>query len=210
MQEPEETEVASSRQVEVEPAETEKKPPEIAEASSSPDSQPEQQEIVPEKEEVIITPGQRKKKVIISKLTVEETKEKKVEVEDAQPEPTPLREKKANVRDGDALFNERVKATSTWLAWAYRGGYTIQLMVLASENAEENLKKILADEKFYEIRENLYVLKKRSRKTFYLFNGNYPDMGEARKARNAMPPFLKEIHPYALSIQDALKKTQAR
>ncbi|GAB4341867.1 MAG: hypothetical protein Kow0089_16520 [Desulfobulbaceae bacterium] len=122
--------------------------------------------------------------------------------------PTPAPPEETVLRDGDALYNERVKATSSWLAWAYRGGYTVQLMVLASKNAEENLKKILVDDRYYEVRDHLYILRKRSPRTIYLFYGSYPDIDEARAARNAMPPFLRETRPYVLSIRDALKKIE--
>jgi septal ring-binding cell division protein DamX len=111
-------------------------------------------------------------------------------------------------RDADALFNERLKASSGWLAWAYRDGYTVQLMVLASEDAEENLKKILVDDRYYAIKDQLYILRKISPHTIFVFYGNYSSMAEARQARNGLPPFLHDIQPYVLSIQDALKKVR--
>jgi hypothetical protein len=33
-------------------------------------------------------------------------------------------------------------------------------------------------------------------------------MEQARQARNNMPLFLRKHHPYALSINDAMKKTE--
>ncbi len=145
-------------------------------------------QVVQDKESVVITPDRRK--IIVSSAPVPEVKEDTA------------------ARDGDALFNERVKASSTWLAWAYRGGYTVQLMVLASDNAEENLKTILLDERYYEIKDMLYILRKRNPYTIYLFYGNFPSMDEARAVRNKMPPFLRETQPYVLPIMDALKKIE--
>jgi septal ring-binding cell division protein DamX len=147
-------------------------------------------ETVPEKKEVVVKPD-RKKKIVV-----------------AEPVPVPVKKRESSSRDGDALFNERIKASSTWLGWAYRGGYTIQLMVLVSENAEDNLKKILVDDKYYAIRNQLYILRKTSPKTIFVFYGKYPDMDKARQGRNNMPSFLREIQPYALSIQDAMKKIE--
>lgn len=138
-----------------------------------------------------------------AKVVPEDRKKKTVSVE-----PVPRKKKESPRRDADVLFNERVKASSAWLAWAYRGGYTVQLMVLASENAEDNLKQILVDDKYYEIKEQLYILRKISPQTIFVFYGNYPSMDKARQARNNMPSFLREIQPYALSIQDALKKIE--
>ncbi len=148
----------------------------------------EQAETISDKKEIVIEPG-KKKKVITE-----------------QP-PSQKKETSAS-RNADALFRERTKASSSWVAWAYRGGYTIQLMVLASETAEDNLKKILVDDKYYPIRNHLYILKKNSPKTIYLFYGNYSSMDEAKKVRNKMPPFLRANQPYVLSIQDALDKTK--
>ena len=118
----------------------------------------------------------------------------------------PLKEVTVPGRDAEELFNERLKASSTWLAWAYRGGFTIQLMVLASGNAVDNLKKILVDDKYFAIKDQLYILRKRSPQTIYVFYGNYSSMDMARLARNKMPQFLRDNQPYVLSIQDALKK----
>ena len=81
-------------------------------------------------------------------------------------------------------------------------------MVHASDKAEETLKQILVDDKYFDIKNDLYILRKSSPKTVYLFHGNYTSMEEARSARNRMPPFLRDIQPYALSIQDALKKIE--
>lgn len=140
------------------------------------------------KKEVVVEPGKTKKTVAV--------RSQPVAVEKAPP------------RDADELFDERIKASSSWLAWAYRGGYTIQLMVLASDKAEKNLKKILVDERYYAVKDHLYILKKRSPRTIYLFYGNYETMEEARQVRNKMPPFLRANQPYVLSIKDALDKTR--
>lgn len=126
----------------------------------------------------------------------------------APAEPVAVKKPEPEPRNADALFRERVRASAAWLAWAYRGGYTVQLMVLASDQAEENLKRILVDDKYYAIRDKLYILRKVAPETIYVFYGNYPSMEKARQARNDMPPFLKKNQPYALSIQEALKKIE--
>ncbi|HEB48999.1 MAG TPA: hypothetical protein ENI89_00160 [Desulfobulbus sp.] len=113
-------------------------------------------------------------------------------------------------RDGDRLFRERLGASAQWLAGAYRGGgYTVQLMMLTSAEATANIKKMLTRDSYYAIRDKLYILRKQtSPPTLFVFYGIYDSMEDARQARNTMPLFLRKHHPYALSIADALKKTE--
>ncbi|MDH3330491.1 MAG: AAA family ATPase, partial [Desulfobulbaceae bacterium] len=106
------------------------------------------------------------------------------------------------------VFQDRLRASSNWLAWAYRGGFTIQLMMLTADDAEQNLKKILVQEEYFSVRDDLYIIKRNSPPAFFVFYGMYNTLEEARQARNYMPAFLRGHNPYALSIKDALKKTE--
>ncbi len=116
----------------------------------------------------------------------------------------------ARQRDGDRLFRERLGASAKWLAEAYRGGgYTVQLMMLTSAGATDNLKKMLTRDSYYGIRDKIYILRKQTTPpTLFVFYGIYDSMDAARQARNTMPLFLRKHHPYALSIADALRKTE--
>ncbi len=122
----------------------------------------------------------------------------------------PARESHGRKRDGDQLYRERLGASAKWLAEAYRGGgYTVQLMMLTSAEATANIKKMLTRDSYYAIRDKLYILRKQtSPPTLFVFYGIYDSMDAARQARNTMPLFLRKHHPYALSIADALKKTE--
>jgi septal ring-binding cell division protein DamX len=112
-------------------------------------------------------------------------------------------------RDGELLFRERRRASAGWLAEAFRGGYTIQLMMLTSNNAEGNLKRMLVQDQYHDIKDQLYILRKKSSPpTLFVYYGIYDSMDQARKERNIMPVFLRKHHPYAVSINDALKKTE--
>ena len=112
-------------------------------------------------------------------------------------------------RDGETLFRERRGASASWLAGAYRGGYTIQLIMLASDQAQASLAKMLIQEEYYPFRDQLFILSKKGPpQTFFVFFGIYSSMDAAREARNSMPVFLRKHHPYPLSIDDALKKTE--
>lgn len=112
-------------------------------------------------------------------------------------------------RSGEKLFRERLGATAGWVAGAYRNKYTIQLMMLTSAQAEENLKQMLARDDYYAIKDQLYILRKQTKPpVLFVFYGTYDTMEQARQARNKMPVFLRKHHPYALSIGNALKKTE--
>ena len=111
--------------------------------------------------------------------------------------------------DGEKLYQERARASAKWLAGAYHNGYTIQLMMLASEQAAPNIKKMLVENEYLAIKDKLYILsKKTSPPTLFVFYGIYDSMEQARLARNTMPLFLRKHHPYALSISNAMKKTE--
>jgi type II secretory pathway predicted ATPase ExeA len=111
--------------------------------------------------------------------------------------------------DGGALFDERVRASAAWLSGAYTGKYTIQLMMLTSRSARKNVEKLFEQKEYFAVVDTLYILQKKTTPpTLFLFYGTYPSMDVARQARNTMPIFLRKHHPYALSIADALTKTE--
>ncbi len=96
-----------------------------------------------------------------------------------------------------------------WVAEALHGGYTIQLMMLTSQQAEINLKKMLVQDAYYSLKDKLYILRKKvTPPTLFVYYGIYDSLDAARNARNTMPVFLRKHHPYALSISDALKKSE--
>jgi hypothetical protein len=95
------------------------------------------------------------------------------------------------------------------LAGAYRGGYTIQLMMLVSDQAQASITNSLVQDDYYQLRDQLYVLRKKSKPpTLFVFYGIFDSMEAARETRNNMPVFLRTHHPYPLLISDALKKIE--
>ncbi len=139
-------------------------------------------------------------------------KEKPEEVDDpkevfATLEPEIIKEKPP--RNANVIYEKRLRASASWLAGAYKGAHTIQLMMLASKQGEQNLRKMLVQDEYFAIKDNLFILRKKtSPPTLFVFYGSYKDLDEARVTRNEMAPFLRKHHPYALSISDALKKTE--
>lgn len=112
-------------------------------------------------------------------------------------------------RDGEALFRERLRASAGWLAGMYKGGYTIQLMMLASTSAEYSLADTLVQDDYYPLRDQFYILRKLTNPpTFFVFYGVYDSLEAAREARNSMPVFLRKHHPYPLAISEAMRKIE--
>jgi MSHA biogenesis protein MshM len=122
-------------------------------------------------------------------------------------QPAPIRE--GVRRDGDKLFRERLGASASWLAGAYRGGYTIQLMMLVSDQAQASVTSSLVQDDYYQLRDQLYIIRKKTNPpTLFVFYGIFDSMEAARETRNNMPVFLRTHHPYPLLISDALKKIE--
>lgn len=112
-------------------------------------------------------------------------------------------------RDGEALFRERLGASASWLAGMYKGGYTIQLMMLSSTSAEYSLADTLVQDDYYPLRDQFYILRKLTNPpTFFVFYGVYNSLEAAREARNSMPVFLRKHHPYPLAIGEAMRKIE--
>jgi septal ring-binding cell division protein DamX len=112
-------------------------------------------------------------------------------------------------RDGEAIFRERLGASANWLAGMYKGEYTIQLMMLSSPTASSSLAGTLASDDYYGVRDQLYILRKRTNPPMlFVFYGVYDSLDAAREARNGMPVFLRKHQPYPLSISEAMRKIE--
>ena len=110
----------------------------------------------------------------------------------------------------DPALKKLVIAGDRWLAGKESTSYSIQLMSLKSEQAEENLKRILAKPEYQQVVDKLVMLKRPSNPPVVLvFYGIYPDMASARNARNNMPIFLRDRHPYPVSVRGAVEKARA-
>lgn len=108
------------------------------------------------------------------------------------------------------IYMKRLTAGTRWLVGGGEGEYTVQLMVLTSEQAEENLKKMLDDADYRAVADQLFILRRVGlMSTVMVFYGEYPTLPEARNARNNLPIFLRKHHPYAISIRGAVEKTKA-
>lgn len=123
----------------------------------------------------------------------------------AEAEPDRVAEKKVDTRSVEKLFAERLAAGERWLAGENGGRYTIQLMVLTADQAENNLKKRFAQEEYRRIADKLFIVKGNI-STVFVYYGIYQDMDSARQARNRLPVFLRKHDPYAVSVDGAVAK----
>ena len=169
-------------------------------------------EIVEKKETKVVLPQLTRK----SKISVDKTKrmvlqpEKNVPIEPETPVKVVVAAPvKASYSVDPALAN-LVIAGDRWLAGKEMTSFSIQLMALQSEQAEENLKRILAEPDYQNVLSKLVMLKRPSDPpVVMLFYGIYPDMAAARNARNNMPIFLRDRHPYPVSVRGAVEKSRA-
>lgn len=121
-----------------------------------------------------------------------------------------LKEKKglkANING--QLPQKSLAAGDRWLAGEKNDHFTVQLMVLAADQAGKKLKEIVRDKEHQKISEKFIVLKKTaSPATFILFYGEYPTLTAAKNARDNLPQSLQKYTPYPVSIKGAVEKSK--
>ncbi|MGB3213021.1 MAG: ATP-binding protein [Desulforhopalus sp.] len=106
-------------------------------------------------------------------------------------------------------YAERLQAGIEWEKKEKQDLYTIQLMALASETAEKNLKKMLAQDGYEQVVGDFFILRKKTGpEALLVFYGEYPDIERARHAKERLPQFLRDHKPYALSIKGAVAKVK--
>lgn len=109
----------------------------------------------------------------------------------------------------EQLYKKRLMAGSSWYNQTKNDKYTVQVMVLTSDTAEGNLKKMLLEERYRQEAGNFYIFKKHSTSdTIFVFYGEYPTISQARLAQNSLPQFLRKHKPYAISVKGAMAKVR--
>ncbi len=109
----------------------------------------------------------------------------------------------------DQLFARYLGAGSRWTEEKYGDKFTIQLLVLSSDDVVENIKDMIVRDEYQEHKRKLYILRRNTfPPTLFVCYGVYSSLDEARNARNTMPVFLRKHHPYPLSIPDVLAKAR--
>ena len=109
----------------------------------------------------------------------------------------------------EQLYKKRLMAGTSWYNNKKNDKYTVQLMVLTSETAEGNLKKMLLEGSYRQEANNFYIFKKLSTSdALFVFYGEYDTIAQARLAQNSLPQFLRKHKPYAISVKGAMAKVR--
>jgi type II secretory pathway predicted ATPase ExeA/septal ring-binding cell division protein DamX len=109
----------------------------------------------------------------------------------------------------DPVLGRFYTAGEKWQAGELDSSFSIQLMALKSDQAEENLKRIVSQPDYQGVADKLVMLKRASDPPVVLvFYGVYSSMAAARNARNNMPIFLRDRHPYPVSVRGAVEKAR--
>lgn len=110
-------------------------------------------------------------------------------------------------RGVESLYRARLAAGARWLVGDAADKFTLQLMVLTAEQAEDNLKDMLRSKDYRDIADQLYILRSVGNiTTIMVFYGEYPTLASARSARNSLPIYLRKHNPYAIAVQGAVEK----
>ncbi|MCW5213217.1 hypothetical protein VU04_09960, partial [Desulfobulbus sp. TB] len=117
---------------------------------------------------------------------------------------TPSRADKANT-----LFAQYLKAGNRWNNKTYKDKFTVQLLVLSSDDVMKKIKDMIIREEYQEYKNTLYILRRNTvPPTLFVCYGVYSSIDEAKNAKDAMPLFLRKHHPYALPITEVLAKAK--
>lgn len=109
----------------------------------------------------------------------------------------------------DQLLQKRLSAGAAWAKRGMESAYTMQLMVLTDKNAEENLKKMLAQPQYRQEAGKFFIFKKTAgSEIIFVFYGEYPNIAMARLAQESLPSFLRVHQPYAISVKGAMVKVR--
>jgi len=159
---------------------------------------------------IVVKPlRQKKEPQQPGEVTILEGSNKKIRVSDEKIDLSVKPDRAVRDMDADEIYQERLAAGTRWLDENNKDAYTVQLMVLASAQAEENLKQMLESEDYRAVAANLFILRQLGTPpTVKLFYGEYATLGAARKARNTLPVFLRVHQPFAVPVSDAVAGTR--
>jgi len=156
---------------------------------------------------IVVKPLREKKEIQQpGAVRILESRDKKIPVGTAPAEEPEFAGNGAEDRNVDEIYRERLAAGARWMVGENKDLYTVQLMVLASTEAEQHLKEMLDSQDYRSVAEELFILRRLgSPPTVKLFYGEYETFGAARKARNTLPLFLREYQPFAVAVIDAVE-----
>ena len=122
-----------------------------------------------------------------------------------------IKNKELQPKTNLTLPSKNLATGKKWLSGEKNDQFTIQLMVLTGNKAEEQLTEILRNKENQKESEKFIVLKKpTSPPTFMLFYGEYPTVTSASHARDNLLPTLQKYAPYPVSVKQAVKKISGK
>ncbi len=118
-----------------------------------------------------------------------------------------VKKNSSNVPEAEPLTQKGLAVGEQWRKGKKNELYTLQVMVLAAEKADEKLKTLLQSEKERKGGAGFVLLKKTtSPATITLFYGEFSSLAEAKDAQSSLPPSLQKYNPYPVSIKKAVGK----
>ena len=118
--------------------------------------------------------------------------------------------RQVDTKDSGAYYAQRLAAGSRWLVGGSRNKYTVQLMILDSQDAQQNVRYMLSDESYRSVVDQLYILRKSGQpQTVMLYWGEFDSPAEARQAKDQLPDFLSRLEPFEIPVKDAVAKARA-
>lgn len=103
---------------------------------------------------------------------------------------------------------KNLAAGNKWLAGEKNDHYTLQVIVLAADQAGDKLQGILHNEDQATAGKFIILRKSTPPATVILFYGEYPTLTAAKEARNNLPPSLQKYTPYPVAIKQAVEKSK--
>ena len=168
-------------------------------------AEPDTPEPVEQEAKIVVTPLKEKREPPATQsIEILESVGKK------QPAPGEAAAAPATPVDVETLYRQRLAAGARWLVESDEETFTVQLMVLTSMQAEDNLKEMLQTQNYRSIADDLFILRKLGDvPTVKLFYGEFDSLAEARQTRNNLPLFLRIHRPFTVTITDAVANTRS-
>lgn len=114
--------------------------------------------------------------------------------------------KAENGADSTDLYSSRLAAGERWLALEERDRFSLQLMALSAELAEESLMQRLTRRQYRDVADKLYIVKSEDGAKVFLYYGDFSDRQTARRAEKSLPPLLRRHDPFTVSLRNVGKK----
>ncbi|MDR3088347.1 MAG: AAA family ATPase [Desulfobulbaceae bacterium] len=131
-------------------------------------------------------------------------KEKRGETPVAKTEQASKAAKVEKPESADRVYNAGLSAGQRWVGGKNNGKYTVQILTTSAKDAQTLVSSLPAQHAG-----RLTIVPAGSGRVT-LFYGDYPSMTEARQARGSLPAALRRGNPYAISVDGAMGRINAR